>query len=338
MNKNQSTKTLFVIGNGFDIYHNYNSRYSDFKKFLMGNNYELIETLERYISDGEELWCYFEEALANLNTDQLSEDFEESLVSYGDDNWSDAYHHEYEENIRDEINKLTDGVKIAFYEWIRTLSPGSKYDEDGYEIDDIDEEHIEMDLESKKLLIGSIQNSKFLNFNYTSSLEKLYGISPSKITHIHGKVGDNRSNIILGHGVNPKKLAQQFDLDEDGDWSSDPRVNNALELYKEYYKTNSKPIRKIIEMNKDFFESLEFIEEIYILGHSLSKVDIPYIETIVNNINLKKVKWIVSYYGEDEKENHKKTLKDLGINKNMISLVTFDELRKYPSHDTWYTI
>lgn len=327
MEKNQNTKTLFIIGNGFDIYHKYNSRYSDFKNYLMGSDYELIKTLERYITDGEELWCYFEESLANLNTDQLSEDFEESLVSYEDDNWSDSYHHEYENYIKDEIKKLTSGVKNAFYDWIRTLSPGSQYDEDGYEVDDIDEEQIEIDINSKKISIGNMENSKFLNFNYTNSLEYLYSISPSKITHIHGKVGDNLSNIILGHGVDPKELAQQFELDEDGDWSGDPRVYNTLELYKEYYKNNSKPTRKIIQKHKDFFESLEAIEEIYILGHSLSEVDIPYIKTIINNINLKNVKWIVSYYSKSEKDNHKKKLQDLGIKERNISLVTLEELR-----------
>lgn len=328
MNKNKASEinTLFVIGNGFDIYHGYNSRYSDFQKFLVGYNYDLTKALERYLIDGDELWADFEEALASLNTDQLLEDFEESLISYGADDWSDSYHHEFQDYIEDEIKKLTIDMKSSFCEWISNLYPGVYYDEDGYEVDEGEDEEYEIDN-----ILSVIQKqelcSSFLNFNYTNSLESLYGISSSKIKHIHGKSREENSSIILGHGVNPKHLAQKFVKDEDGSWDGDPRVNNVIELFIKYYKKNSKPTKKIIKLNKEYFQSLKTITEVYVLGHSLSDVDLLYFKEIISHIDSSNVKWKISYYGDYEKRNHKITMKNLGIKSENIELITFEDIR-----------
>ena len=52
-------RTLYVIGNGFDLKHNIPSRYSDFAKFVMKNNYELFQQVERCLlnlSPNNSLW------------------------------------------------------------------------------------------------------------------------------------------------------------------------------------------------------------------------------------------------------------------------------------------
>ena len=40
----------------------------------------------------------------------------------------------------------------------------------------------------------------YINFNYTATLEKVYGISDSSVIHIHGSLRDYTDDPVLGHG------------------------------------------------------------------------------------------------------------------------------------------
>jgi hypothetical protein len=48
-----SKNKLYIIGNGFDIYHGIKSSYSDFKEFIKINDIKLFRILEEFF--------YFEE-------------------------------------------------------------------------------------------------------------------------------------------------------------------------------------------------------------------------------------------------------------------------------------
>ena len=39
-------KTLYIIGNGFDLHHNLPTQYSDFSKYIQEKNVELYNTIE----------------------------------------------------------------------------------------------------------------------------------------------------------------------------------------------------------------------------------------------------------------------------------------------------
>jgi len=66
------------------------------------------------------------------------------------------------------------------------------------------------------------------------------------------------------------------------------------------------------------------------LGHSLSKVDLPYFEEIIKSVNIS-AKWYVSYYADlcdtqnYEGYKHLNTLMRLGIDKNSITLFQLKE-------------
>ena len=62
-------------------------------------------------------------------------------------------------------------------------------------------------LSNKKIKLD--KNSKFLNFNYTNTLEKIYNIEPYNIIYIHNSV-HNQENIILGHGIDPSNFEKQI--------------------------------------------------------------------------------------------------------------------------------
>ena len=61
-------------------------------------------------------------------------------------------------------------------------------------------------------------------------------------------------------------------------------------------------ITSIIKENILFFDSLSKISTIYVLGHSLSEIDIDYFEKI-KSIVLSNAYWHISYYNENDKNN-----------------------------------
>ena len=70
--ENEKITKLYIIGNGFDIAHNLQTRYSDFKNYTKKNNRDLYDKLNS-IYDEYELWNDFEQALGNPNMEELSQ-------------------------------------------------------------------------------------------------------------------------------------------------------------------------------------------------------------------------------------------------------------------------
>ena len=55
----------------------------------------------------------------------------------------------------------------------------------------------------------------FLNFNYTHTLERLYGIASERILHIHGQIGDKWDKIELGHdGIVDEPIYSMSDVED----------------------------------------------------------------------------------------------------------------------------
>ena len=60
-----------------------------------------------------------------------------------------------------------------------------------------------------------------------------------------------------------------------------------------------KPTKRIIEDNSIFFESLSMIKKITVIGHSLSKVDMPYFEKVIDSVG-DNVVWNFSFHSEND--------------------------------------
>jgi hypothetical protein len=141
---------------------------------------------------------------------------------------------------------------------------------------------------------------------------------------------DENSNLILGHSRKPKSIQPQVEFEnyDEDDHSSDFRVQEADQILDTYWKENYKPTNNILEEQKAFFESLKDIEEVHILGHSLAPVDMPYFAEIAKNIDLKKVRWLVSFYDKKKIPENKKALEEIGVKPD---LIRFDRLRNFYS-------
>jgi hypothetical protein len=285
---------LYIIGNGFDLHHGIKSSYWDFKEYLEDIDWELVDKLEKYFGS-DALWSEFEETLADLDTEEIVDECRGFLKPYGAEDWSDAYHHDYQYELQNRIDLITETLKQRFTEWILQLS-------------------IPETANRNKVVID--KNALFITFNYTDTLERLYRVSPSNILYIHNKAIDNNSTLILGHSRNPQSSKTLSELHNDED--SDPRDAEGNQILDNYFVETYKSTETIINENKKIFESFKQLEFIYIYGHSLSVVDKPYFQEIATIIEKSKVKWKVSFHKSNDLVNFKKFFEEIGISAELI--------------------
>jgi len=252
--------TLYIIGNGFDLKHNIPSRYSDFAKFVMKNNYELFQQVERCLlnlSPNNSLWCNFEDALGTQNLSELLKDVKRNGKIKRD----------YPIGINDV------DLKESMKEWILSLK-----------------QYISIcSLVEKKYYFES--NACFLSFNYTNTLEELYKIDKNRICHIHGYVDDKEKQesemfvgYIFGHGFSSVNI----DLDKCDEYEAQ-ELNETINSY-------AKEIQK--EKLERFVSKLHDISDIVVLGHSLGLVDKPYFE--IFNKDFANINWQIGYYDNND--------------------------------------
>lgn len=295
---------LYIIGNGFDLHHNLKTSYYNFRDYLKNHNREIYDLLEQYVCCSDDLWGDFEESLAKLDTDELYCDNSNLLPNIEIGDISEDYYDPYE--FSNEMERIYDKLTIELIEAFKDFI---------YEAMSID------DLEILKHKIDIDINARFLCFNYTDTLERIYHIQYNNINYIHNSIKESSEDIILGHSIDPSKFILKI---KDNDYYK-PYDEGRL-ILNEYFETMHKPTDKIIEKNRSYFNSLSNIDKVYVFGHSISKVDIPYFEKIVQIIN-RNVEWVVSYYDEEEIETFKNTLKNIGVS-SKINFVRLEDLKK----------
>jgi hypothetical protein len=308
-------KNLYIIGNGFDIYHGLDTKYQSFAKYLsqadnevydlMLNYYGLPDISEEPVSDDDyAAWATFELSLADLEYERVLDDHSDAIARPASDDFRDRDWHTYQIEMEMIIEKLTKRLISVFNQFILDV----EYP------DDINE-----------LRLKIIPKSQFLNFNYTNTLERYYGVDKGSICYIHGKSSDDDSQIILGHGTDPSHFevkdpeppeglsAEQYDLwREDMADQYDYSYESAKQEILSYYTTAFKNTLSIIEKNIRFFEGLGSVENIYVLGHSISPVDIRYFEAVRQYVK-PEAKWHVSFYTDYEKQKHLEALTTIGV-------------------------
>jgi DNA polymerase III delta prime subunit len=285
---------LFIIGNGFDLHHSIKSSYKDFREFLGSTDRNLLNTLEKFNLNGDQLWSDFEANLVDLNEEDLRDYYADSLVSPAADDWSDKYNHEYQFLIEQDVGYMTFGLKKSFLDWILNLhiDNGCKFDE------------------IRQMFTKDV-NRLFLNFNYTNSLEIKYGVDESEVLYIHNKAINRKSNLILGHSINDKSPEERL-------WNGDFRIAEAKQSIIEYYRDTCKFPLQVLATHQNFFDKLVSATEVIVLGQSISEVDTIYFSKIIDITKNRTVIWRVSYFDDHEKKKHLTKLMNLGIDKDLI--------------------
>ncbi len=246
--KDKEYETLFIIGNGFDLYHGLDSSYHDFYCWLNQNGHkDFIENMEKIFPDVTKdqrklLWCDFEKALGQYNAQKIHDTF----GSHIDDSF-------YDENKQTEaINRIApvlNNIKPLMKEWAKSLS-------------------------TKKITpkLQLSKNSRYINFNYTTVLEDLYDIPKENILHIHGSVTDEEDIVV---GYNDGNDSAEINTDN---INLERSLENIEKEMHKFYKDTGDIIDKY---NDVFFDQLYDISRVVVLGHSLSSIDILYISRVV---------------------------------------------------------
>ena len=170
-------KILYIIGNGFDIHHGLDTRYQSFANYLAKNNSEVYDLLLNYyglpditnpeLTDEEyALWSRFEQALSDLDYLSVLDDNSDLIASPGAEDFRDRDWHSYQIEMELIIKDLTTTLINDFNTFILEVEYESIPDD---------------------TLIKLEENSHFLNFNYTETLQENYGIPEGRITYIHNR-------------------------------------------------------------------------------------------------------------------------------------------------------
>lgn len=269
-------KNLFLIGNGFDIWQGIPSSYEKFRLYYRNNIDRVLEEMSiSRIEITDEEGNAVKLTPVNLifgnpfDPGELPSDFFwtlEDSMNKVDDQLLNLYFGRDKKGLKKLNKTLSQGRRILqriFSEWIVSLNIQAVSDCQ-YNFGD---------------------DCFFINFNYTDTLEKRFGVPPENIFHIHGNA-IYPETIVVGHASHPEKpfdelIEQKFIVNRKGGRS--PRLEGLFYVESILYETDKHIQDKLNELFLYMAEKnicIEEIENIYVLGMSLSDPDVEYINTL----------------------------------------------------------
>lgn len=237
-----------IVGNGFDIQNSLPTSYWYFYEQYNDQLDEYFVHFPDFFDDQE--WSSFEENLGEFDEDN----FRESAAcepSMDDMIESSKYVNGYNDEISQKTDELVDDIQSAFTTWIRGID-------------------VKQAIKFMDFPIGF----KFINFNYTSTLQDVYSVPDEDVLHIHGKA---RWNVIFGHGIGNGNQSSSMEPNTDNPWFEESYQTLASVTDKFH-----KPVNEILEKHRDQLENYGDVKKIIVLGHSINEIDIPYFKCILN--------------------------------------------------------
>lgn len=371
--ESRPARHLYVIGNGFDLYHGAESGYKKFRRYLYKRSPETIGYFDLYFGPRSldrsfatpagwfwcmqpytyrkkeyglrypiatwsrmNLWRDFETNLCELNREKVFDilDMQLPRMNEGEEGFRYADYYRPLDEITNAVTACTFEMKYHFHKWINTLHYAKGY---------------------RKKMLDIDNDAIFLNFNYTLFLESEYGIQADRICYIHGNRKDKFGSLVLGHNTADEEAFERwihknrnrrryrtvqkdgkgryFSNDKlaylaffqknyhTGNWRLPIRyyaVDSAIERLEGYYNANFKNTRKVISAHMGFFDSLDRIEKVTIIGCSLGSVDMDYYRMIRSSVKESAV-WEFSYHTPEDRKRIDKFCKELNIDKECVN-------------------
>lgn len=261
---------LYIIGNGFDLAHSMKTSYEDFHQWMLNNGdfsaVNRLESLYPNIINNEGRWCDVESALGSISFEDAI-NYDKNFQEFPDEiNEENSSHDAYicGENLKNAVDILPGLLR----DWVASIST--------------------KDVSS---IFKINKGAMFLSFNYTRTLENVYQIKTDSILDIHETIVGNRP-LVVGYGEGRFEGDEYVPDDETIDVS----------LIKNILSHCRKPVGAILKepIPKAWFESLSKITSVIVYGHSCSKVDEPYFETVVDKIQAS-ARW--TFFVHNKKEN-----------------------------------
>ncbi len=302
---------LFIIGNGFDLAHILKTSYGDFRDYIEEEDWSYLEALENmygFCIDSkkewvkEYLWKDFETNLSAIDETRIIEVGENIDLGLegGDIGCEDTLNEYWEEQYRF-IERLNEFVKS----WIKQL---------------------DISTTRKTDRINEDTNGLFITFNYTLLLEEIYGVEDYDILHIHGSISDNDSDPVIGHG-DKEKIIEMNEISKDAGEKFEEKKCSIYGAVANYYERTLKDVQDFIRWNSGFFSRLNSVDEIFIIGHSLGDVDMPYFREIKKNVG-EDTTWNVYYYRDCDRLTYRDKIISIGVKMENIVMLHTDEFFK----------
>lgn len=259
--------TLFLIGNGFDIWAGFNTRYADFEKYYEEHLDEVLLRLnipkKNLIDKNGKQITYSDVELFYgnpYNPQKLPQnfwhDFETSLDKIDDQEINHFFGRDGVKNIKICANNAQRILREIFCDWITS---------------------IKITEEKSKYNFG--ENTLFINFNYTDTLLKRFGVKDVNEYHIHGSSVDKNS-IIVGHSTHPELPYEPLRM-----LKNKPRFQG-LYYIEEFLYNSDKHIEDNYMKLRVFCAlhgvKIEDIKKIYVLGLGFGDADLGYIKNLVH--------------------------------------------------------
>ncbi|MDX7755865.1 bacteriophage abortive infection AbiH family protein [Aeromonas caviae] len=250
------------------------------------------------------LWSEFETSMSLLDKDSVLEANTDAMPSYSSDDFRDRDRYTFLIEMERILGLLTTELYKAFEEFILA---------------------VQFPMFDHGRSVNIDRDAVYLTFNYTDTLSQYYAVPDENILFIHGKANTHAGELILGHGVAPENFKEKpaeppsglsdEDLERWMDYQSE-QYDYSFELGKDainqYFSATFKGTDQVIKNNEAFFAKLGNIDEVYVLGHSLADVDLPYFKKLVQSVR-PDAKWVVTFYDPDDEKKHGDTLKEFGI-------------------------
>lgn len=265
--KSSNACTLIIIGNGFDLWQGINTAYSDFENYYHAHRDEILKQLHIKPftirnANGEAVEVSDVEMIYGdpFRPDELKHEFWNSFedsLGWIDDQRINLYFGKDKKGLK-RISKLSKNaigiLQTAFSEWIA----GNK-------------------IEPRQSGYIFPENCFVINFNYTDTLEKRFGVSPDRDYHIHGEAADPKS-IIVGHSKHP-----EYPLELLGRMKG--RFKGLYYVEKALYETDKHVDDNLIYLYITMSMAgvmPDDIADVYIIGHSFGEADFRYFKSLAN--------------------------------------------------------
>lgn len=288
----RQTIKLYIIGNGFDLWHRLPTSYRDFYVVARDTLDEVDSYFRFDIGKDTVPWHDFENRLGTFDWRSLYDEHDNTDVSSDDFKPNEAY--ALEDELTERSSDLVEAIRDHFEDWVTEI--------------DISSAAKQMDFEP---------TARFFTFNHTSTLQEVYEIEESAVFHVHGRAG--KTEFLFGHGV---QIIQEPEFDSESGESNRTMFSDAEGAAKSPLYGFKKQVDKNIKKHRPYFASLRDISEVVVVGHSLNKVDLPYFQAIGSHAT--GCNWTVYCFEKSDWEHHPQQLIRCGISPDRISTLPYD--------------
>lgn len=275
---------LYIIGNGFDLAHDLPTKFNpDFKKIAEKHEHENFWDI--YQTNIDDIWSDFENSLAHPDFNSLEDIFIGYEPDYSSDREGDRNRIIYQVESNGNLSE-------ALYEFANNAEKSLSNKQQNPSIEEI--------LDSQGL---------YITFNYTHTLEYLYGIPPENVLHIHGEVGNEDLKLGYPKGeFEPEKYRQNIFEDSHRSNYIDISIEDYIDRIDDYYERTA--YEELFSKCKSFYKEIHIdkvekfldekqcdIKEIIVYGHSCA-IDFDYFNYI--NTKYPDANWL--FYKRDKKQ------------------------------------